>query len=228
MKPIQIQLKLDLRNTWAIDRTRFSPDASHPPTCLRCGSTLDPVLAHNALSRSADVYICAACGADEAVRDMAGYPKPLADWEAVKRGRLKPAPYEDFYVLSPQCGFCGIFEDMAVNPYGHKGPRCELVYSRSDYDGWRWHTTWFSCWEEHRTPELVQAVDWFMDTLLEMPEFQNLKQLDRMCRTCAEPTSEPTEFNLYGETDKFYIWIRAITRERDYNLYVHFYLKDFR
>lgn len=49
MKPIQIQSKLDLLNTWAIDRTCFSPDASRPPACLRCGQSLDPVLAHNAL-----------------------------------------------------------------------------------------------------------------------------------------------------------------------------------
>ena len=57
MSPIQIRSKLDLLNTWAIDRTRFSPDASRPPACLRCGRPLDPVLGHNALSRYADVYI---------------------------------------------------------------------------------------------------------------------------------------------------------------------------
>ena len=42
----------------------------------------------------------------------------------------------------------------------------------------------------------------------------------------AEITSEPTEFNLYGETGLLYVWLRLITRERDYNLYCHFYQKD--
>lgn len=65
-----------------------------------------------------------------------------------------------------------------------------------------------------------------MDALLETEEFRSLGQMKRMCRACAEPTSDPTEFNLYGETASFYIWIRAITREKDYNLYVHFYLKN--
>ena len=65
-----------------------------------------------------------------------------------------------------------------------------------------------------------------MDALLETEEFRSLGQMKRMCRACAEPTSDPTEFNLYGETASFYIWIRAITREKDYHLYVHFYLKD--
>lgn len=41
----------------------------------------------------------------------------------------------------------------------------------------------------------------------------------------AQPTSEPTEFNLYSETAHFYIWLRLITRHRDYNAYVHYYLK---
>ena len=114
MKPIQIQSKLDLLNTWAIDRTCFSPDASRPP----------------------------------------------------------------------------------------------------------------ACWEDRRTQALAQKVDQFMDALLETEEFRSLGQMKRMCRACAEPTSDPTEFNLYGETASFYIWIRAITREKDYNLYVHFYLKN--
>ena len=226
MSPIQIRSKLDLLNTWAIDRTRFSPDASRPPACLRCGRPLDPVLGHNALSRYADVYICAGCGADEAIRDMEGRPIPLDRWEAAKDGRLKPPSYEDFQLLSSRCGFPEIYQGTSVDPYGHKAPRCELVYSRSYYDGYRWHTTWFPCWEDRRTPALAREVDQFMDALLEAEEFRSLGQLRRMCRACAEPTSDPTEFNLYGEMDSFRIWIRAITREKDYNLYIHFYLKD--
>ena len=226
MKPIQIQSKLDLLNTWAIDRTCFSPDASRPPACLRCGQSLDPVLAHNALSRNVDVYICTSCGTDEAIRDMEGRPKPLDCWQAVKSGRMKAPSYEDFQLLSPCCGFPEIFQEMSVDPYGHKAPRCELVYSRSDYDGHRWNTIWFPCWEDRRTQALAQKVDQFMDALLETEEFRSLGQMKRMCRACAEPTSDPTEFNLYGETASFYIWIRAITREKDYNLYVHFYLKN--
>lgn len=226
MKPIQIQSKLDLLNTWAVDRTRFSPDASRPPACLRCGQSLDPVLAHNALSRYVDIYICADCGMDEAIRDMAGKPKLLDCWEAVKNCRLKAPSYEDFQLLSPHCGFPEIYQEMSTDPYGHKAPQCELVYSRSYYDGRRWHTTWFPCWEGRKTPALVREVDQFMDAFLETQEFSSLGQLKRTCRACAEQTSDSTEFNLYGETDRFYIWIRAITREKDYNLYVHFYLKD--
>ena len=108
--------------------------------------------------------------------------------------------YEDFQLLSPCCGFPEIFQEMSVDPYGHKAPRCELVYSRSDYDGHRWHTIWFPCWEDRRTQALAQKVDQFMDALLETEEFRSLGQMKRMCRACAEPTSDPTEFNLYWST----------------------------
>jgi len=52
-----------------------------------------------------------------------------------------------------------------------------------------------------------------------------LDTLTRFCRGYAQPTSEPTEFNLYSETAHFYIWLRLVTRHRDYNAYVHYYLK---
>ena len=49
--------------------------------CPRCGHlTVKEQLTTNALSRHADVYICDACGMDEAVRDMEGNPLPLKDW----------------------------------------------------------------------------------------------------------------------------------------------------
>ena len=48
----------------------------------------------------------------------------------------------------------------------------------------------------------------------------------RACKLYAEPTEEQTEYNLYSEAEHLYIWLRLITRERDYNLYVYFYDKD--
>ena len=48
--------------------------------------------------------------------------------------------------------------------------------------------------------------------------------MKRFCQY-AEATSEPTEFNLYSETEYLYIWIRMITRFRDYNAYIYYYDK---
>lgn len=53
--------------------------------CPRCGQlTIKERLVTNALSRHADVYICDACGMDEAIRDMKGDPLPLKDWTIAK------------------------------------------------------------------------------------------------------------------------------------------------
>ena len=64
----------------AVDEfAKVQADGTH--NCPRCGRlTVKERLTTNALSRHADVYICDACGMDEAVRDMKGNPLPLKDW----------------------------------------------------------------------------------------------------------------------------------------------------
>ena len=64
--------------------------------CPRCGrDTMDAILLHNTLSRHADVYICSACGLDEALLDMRGSPIPPSEWACMRTGA--PA---DFITLS--------------------------------------------------------------------------------------------------------------------------------
>ena len=226
MKTIQIYPKYELLNTWAIDRTRFTPDATKPPLCLRCGKPLSPVLAYNALSRYADVHICDACGTDEAIRDAMCMPMRLVEWDAVKQQRLKIPAYEDIWVLTPRCSFYPIYLNTSEDNMGRKSPVTELAYSRSDYDGRKWWTTWFTAHEELKTPDRIKEIDQFMEALFQMPEMASLNTMRRMCRVYAEPTSEATEANLYCETERFHVWLRLITRERDYNLYVHFYVSE--
>ena len=53
--------------------------------CPRCGRmTVKERLPTNAWSRYAEVYICDACGTDEAIRDLKGDPMLLKDWAAAK------------------------------------------------------------------------------------------------------------------------------------------------
>lgn len=49
--------------------------------CPRCGRMdMDNNPVHNALSRRAQVYVCDACGVEEALEDMAGNRLPLSSW----------------------------------------------------------------------------------------------------------------------------------------------------
>ena len=53
--------------------------------CPRCGRmTVKDRKVTNAWSRHANVYICDACGTDEAMRDFAGVVLPLKDWAIAK------------------------------------------------------------------------------------------------------------------------------------------------
>lgn len=128
--------------------------------------------------------------------------------------------------LTVRCAFPEVFENRETDENGlKKRPKSEIAYSRSDHNGYRWHTTWWECQEEKPSAELVQEINRFHNALFAMPEFEDLDTMKQLCDT-SQRTSDPTEFNLYSETEHFHIWLRMITRFRDYNLYVHFYLKQ--
>ena len=126
----------------------------------------------------------------------------------------------DLALLVSNCSFLELFQH---NTAGFR-PASEVAYSRSDYDGRRWWTTWHQCQKERPTLDVAHEIDAFQNALFSLPELQSLTTMKQLCEQ-AEATNEPTEFNLYSETEHFHIWLRLITRFRDYNVYVHYYLK---
>lgn len=225
---ITIFPKNELERKWAEDKKLFTPDAPEPPICLRCGKKLSGHLMVNALSRYADVMVCSACGGGEAMSDYSGHPLPLREWYTVQQSLVQPVQTEGGAVLTPTCSFKSIFDGpqktMPLDSF--PVPVSKVLYSRSDYNGYRWHRTWHPCHEKPLGDELCGEINDFSDSLMELPEFTNLDTLRTFCNRFAEPTSEPAEFNMYSETEHFYIWIRLIMRARDYNIYDHFYLKQ--
>lgn len=215
--PVKMKSKEILERKWQEDRKKL--ESGEECYCLRCGNILDEQLIQNAMSRHADIYICDECGMDEAVRDWDGSPLPFFKWSGY------PQEGEEFssnmLLLSPVCSFRDAFarKDAATGLLFS-----EVAYSRSDYDGHQWWTKWFLKGDKVGIP-LSEEIDGFMNSLFKMPEFKDLKAM-RYARVNAESTGEPTEWNLYSETYSFYIWIRMITREKDYNLYVHYLRKD--
>ena len=193
--------------------------------CLRCGNLLNKKLAHNSFSRHADVYICSECGMDEAVRNYPGnHALNMNEWSYFRNLVPMERKYLEKpsgYLLTTQCDFGDVFK---TKDPGTKRPVTEAAYSRSYYDGYRWYTSWFLNGPKLDSP-LSDEIDGFMKALFAMPEFVTFKSMKR-AMTAAQLTSDPTEFNLYSETYNFYIWIRPITREKDYNLYVHYYRKN--
>ena len=182
-----------LEAAWRKDKKLYANgDAAEPPQCLRCGAPLAAHLMLNALSRYADVQICEACGMDEALRDAAHAPLPLTEWDAVKRGRL-PAPAKGrVRYLKASCAFEEAFQHTDTPPMQLTGrPVSEVVYSRSDYDGYRWWTTWHDGPGKKPAPELVKEIDEFQNALFKLPDFKTLDTMRRFCRY-AQATSEAT------------------------------------
>ena len=223
----KIYPKCSLEQLWQEDKKLFAANTETPPACLRCGKPLNRHPALNAKSRQADVYVCSECGSDEALRDAIGEPLSLLEWHAVTSRQVEMLP-QDTPVLTHICSFGSIFEgSKKLFPLSSvERPINEVAYSRSDYDGRNWWRTWFINARNMIGPPLAKEIDLFSNSLMELPEFKSLNTMGRMCRSCAQATSSPTDFYLYSETEYFYIWLQLVTRERDYNLYVHFYLKS--
>lgn len=227
---ISIYPKRELLSRWSEDRKEYAGASGMTPCCLRCGKRLPAKLGECALSRYIDVSICPDCGASEAILDWDGKAKPFRDWYALRYGLIKTDKASSEVVLVPTCGFQDVFEQPRRAVCGHPSgfPMSELCYVRADHNGYRWYNTWEHCQDMPKDIALFREIDGFYDALIALPEFKNLHTLRKMCRSCAEQVAEedPNTFNLYAETEHFYIWLRLITRERDYNLYCHYYFKD--
>lgn len=106
--------------------------------CPRCGHmTMDAEsVTRNALSRRADVYVCDACGMQEALEDMTDSRTPLSSWIIARNPELwraddeeerEPVPckYERPGWRCPICGEVVTLTDQNEAPhYCYKCPAC--------------------------------------------------------------------------------------------------------
>lgn len=122
--------------------------------------------------------------------------------------------------LLRQCPFPWVWEN--ADRYGY--PECELGYFRADYDGCRWWNTFWPVNGALRTEALVREFDGLMDQFRR--GFPDLAALRRFFRENGEPTSDPTEFNMYLEGEHGNYWFRVILRQGDYNLYLHAFSRN--
>lgn len=96
------------------------------------------------------------------------------------------------YRIQKECCFAEIFSKKAL----------PQACCRSDYDGKQWWTTWSRPEESKECPDFFgKEMDEFGETLMSKPEMETLDTMTEYCLKEAEPTSAPTEFNLYSETE---------------------------
>ena len=98
---------------------------------------LSTIAIRHSLSRALNVYVCPACGMDEALRDAAGKVLPISEWYAVKQHRFAEHKDPQAVKLTPACAFTEIFSgaQKTLPLSGARYPASLVAYSRSDYDG---------------------------------------------------------------------------------------------
>ena len=132
--------------------------------------------------------------------------------------------------LMTDCPFGDVFEDTAclcgsIRPE----PRRKIGHLRADHDGFRWWSTWWPCHPELMGKSRSREINDTFDSLISRGAFPGLNSLCRFCgahpEACAGPMC-PDEFNFFLVGSRCYYWLRLITREKDYNMYLHCYTKE--
>ena len=130
--------------------------------------------------------------------------------------------------LKTECPFPEVFEEWEYSEDGwNRVPRRKIGHIRADYQGRWWNTTW-PCHPALATKEIAAEIDRVYEALTAKDALKDLPTLARFCEAHPEACADPEfrqEYNFFlvGEACDF--WIRLITRERDYNLYLNAFTK---
>jgi hypothetical protein len=131
--------------------------------------------------------------------------------------------------LQADCPFPKLFEEIE-NPGAFPSRyRRKIVHFRADYDGRKWWNTIWPMHDELATPEIRREIDNVYAALTAKDAWADLQVLTAFCREHPEALANSTatdEFNFYYEGELCWYWLRCITRSRDYNLYLHAFLKS--
>ena len=130
--------------------------------------------------------------------------------------------------LTTDCTFSHLFEDTEIpERYIYPEPKRKIGHVRADYNGWRWWYTYWSCHEELATAAAKYEAASVYNALIADDAFSDLATLRRFCQSYpnARVDGADDEFNFYLTGDACYYWIRLITRQGDYNMYLNFYTR---
>lgn len=132
--------------------------------------------------------------------------------------------------LKMVCPFPEAFEDVEPIESPHRDdPRRKIGHIRADYNGYRWwNTVWPSHWDL-ATEKVKAEMDRTYEALTASDALCDLNALRHFCWLHPEAQVRPEaddDFNFYlvGETCNF--WVRLITRDKDYNMYLSAYTKE--
>lgn len=131
--------------------------------------------------------------------------------------------------LKTACPFPEVFEVLDTSDGPGKDEPCRKIgHIRADFDNYRWwNTVWGAHWDL-ATAEIKAEMNRTYEALIEENALHDLNALRRFCWShpeaqASQKSDDEFNFFLVGETCDF--WVRLITRDKDYNMYLSAYAK---
>lgn len=106
--------------------------------------------------------------------------------------------------------------------------KLKIGHMRADYANGRWYNTIWPCHDELCTPKIAKEIDSVYEELISSQCFLDLIALKQFCYShpeaaVGEQDQDEYKFYLVGQHCDF--WLRLITRNNDYNLYLSAFVK---
>lgn len=143
--------------------------------------------------------------------------------------KKEPLSAEILNRLTVECPFTEVFGDTDLGDGGiARYPRRKIMHFRADHNGYRWHNTIWPHHDELATPEMKREIDATYDALTAKAALTDLPALRAFCQSHMEACADRkfrTEFNFYLRGELCDYWVRLITREKDYNMYLSAYAR---
>ena len=127
--------------------------------------------------------------------------------------------------LTTVCPFTEVFEDKDANGLYRR----KIGHIRADFDGYRWHNTVWPYNKSLSTNAVANEIDRLYSDLIDKEAFSTLSAMTDFCNKHPQASvcdRDQTEYNFYYEGNLCLFWLRCITREKDYNLYLHAFIKN--
>lgn len=130
-------------------------------------------------------------------------------------------------MLLVKCPFVHTMEQLETVD-GREIFRLKIGHIRADYANGRWYNTIWPCHDELCTSEIAKEIDRVYEELISSQCFADLMALKQFCYShpeaaVAEQDQDEYNFYLVGQNCNF--WLRLITRNNDYNLYLSAFVK---
>lgn len=133
-------------------------------------------------------------------------------------------------LLKTKCHFSQVFEEKDCPEGCWDDIPCKKIgHIRADHDGYRW---WNTVWPGHTelaTKEISAEIDRVYVALTAEDALKDLPTLARFCQAHPEACEDrqfQDSYNFFLDGEYCDFWIRLITRERDYNLYLNAFIKS--